>query len=190
MMLKILTIYLVVLFAFVNLGCGRNRASSDANKTGDNQSRTSKLNAAPDDRPNTADNQNVVKPDDVLDTRSTKSLQIDKYTFVGCWSAGDSRNTVVEISKTSILTSNSRKPLAYELVLANWEENLYVLKLKESDETNELQPFVSLEMPSQDEMILKDYNTYQDWVERDANGRIRLFRDDCKNVCRSLKRKS
>jgi hypothetical protein len=99
--------------------------------------------------------------------------------YVGCWAAQD--GNVVSITPGSIQTARSHRPLAYKEVFRDERKNLYLLNLLEVDESKELQPFLGIEIVS-NQMKTNNYASYADFLTRRSVGHENWSRKDCQDV--------
>lgn len=167
--------------------CFYNTWSADSN-------RSEELSNARDTSTTVLANTNAQHPESTenvsnnYETNLTKASIIGKLPFIGCWSAGDTQHSVIVISKQTIQTRNSTKPLGYSLISSNEKDKTYILALKETDSSNELQRFITITLPQEDEIVLESYFTFED-IGTGPHGRARYFRDECKSIKAMLRHK-
>lgn len=112
-----------------------------------------------------------------------------KENYLGCWSAGDKGGTVLYITSETIQTSNSYKPLKYSEILLDSGKLVFLLRLDETDESNEIQPFISITLLQNDEIKLEDFDSYEDFLNKGSHGETKFYKSLCKNVLPRLKSK-
>lgn len=107
--------------------------------------------------------------------------------FLGCYSAGNNALTRMYISPKFIQTTNGKQKIPYKLISAGNDKKAYLLELQEKDKSNFLQGYESITFVNDDEILLEDYETEQNFKNGNRSGVLGFAKDKCETVLLFLK---
>jgi hypothetical protein len=129
--------------------------------------------------PNNALNPLQTNPNEI----NTENLENVSKIYLGCYSAGNRGATVMYISPEYIQTSNGKQQkIPYILISADKNKKIYLLKLVQKDKSNFLQGYESITFINDDEILLEDYESEEDFKKGNRSGFLRFAKDECKTV--------
>ena len=108
--------------------------------------------------------------------------------YLGCWTS--TNGNAMSINTTTIQTRNSYHPLSYADVTYDLAiyRRVYLLEIKEPDQSNELMKYVTFELRPQDEMHAEIFDSYKDFENGSPSGILAIWvKTNCDTVRRSLR---
>ena len=127
----------------------------------------------------------------ILQTNShkvkTENLGDISKIYLGCYSAGNNGATMMYISSKFIQTTNGKQKIPYNLASADSDKKTYLLKLLQKDKSNFLQGYESITFVNNDEILLEDYESEEDFKNGNRSGILRFAKDKCKTILSFLK---
>ena len=133
----------------------------------------------------------LINSSNILQTNSTKvkteDLKNISKVYLGCYSAGNNALTRMYISTEFIQTTNRKQKIPYVLVSADENKKTYLLKLLQKDKSNFFQGYESITIINNDEILLEDYESKEDFKNGDRSGVLLFAKDKCKTVLSFLK---
>jgi len=117
----------------------------------------------------------------------TENLGNISKIYLGCYSAGNKGATNMYISPEFVQTTNGKEKIPYVLISADKNKKIYLLKLLQKDKSNFLQGYESITFVNDDEILLEDYESEEDFKNGDRSGFLRFAKDKCKTVLPFLK---
>jgi len=113
-------------------------------------------------------------------------------TYLGCWRSVEASEVInyklafFRITQESIQTSETSKFITYKQVEANNYRDYFVLQTESKGK--EMQPFLSINIVSEDEMTIHEFKTKEKIIDGEGENYWNLKREDCEKISSKFKK--
>lgn len=112
--------------------------------------------------------------------------------YLGCWRSIEASEVVeyelkfFRLTENAIQTSKMSKPIVYSEVDSNNYKDYFVLRTE--SENNDIQPYLSINMVTNDEMTIHEFATKEEITHGEGVNYWNLQREDCEKISNKFKK--
>lgn len=140
-----------------------------------------------------SDNKATATPIQTSVMNNTEHVGYARFTtsdkqYVGCWRSVEASEVVkyklkfFRLTEKVVQTSKMRKSISYSEKESNNHRDYFVLQLNSNDKNNDLLPYLSINMISDDEMTMHEFATAENIIDGDGVNYWDLKRENCESV--------